>query len=225
MLSGLQKIPVAGGNFDPEAKQNGAADGDLKSDIVSFTEVCNLWNSVANLVLRTWPFFRCYKEYAVGHAARGGRLAEDVLNDEPELVEFLFQKHHFSESTLEAELIKPVQRILKYSLFLRDALNNIRKGNVLDVDEDPVKSAVSALEQALVVVNRVSNEVNEALSQNEQSHKILGLWARIGRPENFLQPGRELLYLCKVEMAPGMDTQKERSGLRQTQTVSAGGAI
>ena len=87
-------------------------------------------------------------------------------------------------------------------------MNNIRKGNALDVDEDPVKS-VSALEQALVVVNRVSNEVNEALSQNERSHKILGLWARIGRPENFLQPGRELLYLCKVEMAQAW-THKER---------------
>ena len=172
LLSGLQKIPAVDGTFDPEANQNGVAEGDLKSEIASFTEVCSLWNSVASLMVRTWPFFRCYKEYAVGHAARGGRLDEDMLKGEPELVEFLFQKHHFSESTLEAELIKPVQRILKYSLFLRDALNNIRKGNVLDVDEDPVKSAVSALEQALVAVNRVSNGERSTL-KNEQSHKIL----------------------------------------------------
>ena len=51
---------------------------------------------VANLVLRR-PFSGVIKSTL--SIPCEGRLAEDVLKDEPELVEFLFQKHHFSEST------------------------------------------------------------------------------------------------------------------------------
>ena len=212
LLAGLHKlVPLRGFKY-PITNETKA------SQSATFVEQCVLWTSISHLIIRTWPFFRCYKDYAVGHAARMGGV-EAALKDQMELKEFLFERQHWNSSTLEAELIKPVQRILKYSLFLRDALRNVEKGadvqSAADQVQDPEAStaaavATSSLEKALLVVNRVSAEVNEALSRNERSREILGLWARMGRrPENFLQPGRELLHVCVVECAPGMDTQRK----------------
>ena len=208
LLAGLQALaPTSGFKYGSGAEE-------MATDHCgTFVEQCLLWTDVSQLFSKTWPFFRVYSEYAVGHAARKVGVGA-ILEGQAELKEFLFAKQGWNASTLEAELIKPVQRILKYSLFLREALQNVERcAGVQNIeqgaDSNIVLNAMSSLEKALVMVDRVSAEVNEALSRSERSHEILELWERMGRrPGTFLQPGRQLLHVCVVTCAPGMDTQK-----------------
>ena len=67
-------------------------------------------------------------------------------------------------TTLEAELIKPIQRILKYSLFVRDATKQI-KLSTIDVK--------GQLDSALSAVDAISSEVNASLAKNEQDKQLV----------------------------------------------------
>ena len=232
LLAGLKKISSS----EYTTKESGEKSNNHNQS-AEFEEMCCLWTEVASLVINTWPFFRCYKEYAVGHADRisklkNGDLNEKYLKGKAKLRRFILESLVFFKvvsngstvsqsenkdldlSILEAELIKPVQRILKYELFIRDALQTTQKAvrDVIQDDSDSrcisaAESTMNHLEEALAAIKSVSEEVNEALSQNERSLKCVSLWVRLGRsPGDLVKPGRELLHLCVVECSPGMDT-------------------
>lgn len=166
------------------------------ADYPDHSDMERVWCEVASLIRQTWPFFRAYKTYSAGHGNRDMSLwYEKCKGLDDWITASLSSSSSSSSCSLEAELIKPIQRILKYSLFVRDALKSTRS---LD--------SLGHLEDAMSAVDAISSEVNASLIQNERDQKMVNLWNKLGKqPENFLQPGRSLLEICVAEVAPAMN--------------------
>ena len=106
-----------------------------------------VWSSVAAIVCRTWPFFRAYKTYSVGHGSRNMQKWYTAHAGLKDWMQAQLNRSPYSKGTsLESELIKPIQRILKYSLFVRDATKQIHL-STLDIKGqlDGAMSAVDAV--------------------------------------------------------------------------------
>tara|TARA_B100000795_G_scaffold268962_1_gene257047 strand:+ start:82 stop:2670 length:2589 start_codon:yes stop_codon:yes gene_type:complete len=152
-----------------------------------------VWSQVSHLVRQTWPFFRAYKTYSAGH----GNRDMNKWYEETEGLKIYINTILIGKS-LESELIKPIQRILKYSLFVRDALKNISNLNI-----------IGEMESAMSAVDSISSEVNASLEKNEKDKRLIDLWNKLNKqPADFLQPGRSLINVFVAEVAPAMNGGK-----------------
>ena len=159
-------------------------------DYPDHIEMEKVWCQVASLIRQTWPFFRAYKTYSARHGNRDMSMWYDKCKG----LEQWINRALSSTASLEAELIKPIQRILKYSLFVRDALKSTRSPDSLEQMEDAMSS-----------VDAMSSEVNASLLQNEKDQKMINLWNMLGKqPDHFLQPGRALLQIYVAEVSPAI---------------------
>ena len=193
------------------SSSNSSSSSVLVSEQMTLQEMETVWSQVANIIIQTWPFFRAYKTYSTGHGTRDMKhiyatikglktWIQDVLSGSIVTCPSATAKTIAALCTsLESELIKPIQRILKYSLFVRDATKQIQSTDI----KGQMESAMSA-------VDSISSEVNASLAKNERDKKMVGLWNKLGKqPSDFLQPGRSLLNVMVAEVAPAMEGSKK----------------
>ena len=163
-------------------------------DYPAHNEMETVWCQVASLIRQTWPFFRAYKTYSAGHGNRDMSMWYDKCKGLENWINIALSTSSSTSTSLESELIKPIQRILKYSLFVRDALKSTRSPDSLGQMEDAMSS-----------VDAISSEVNASLVQNEKDQKMINLWNMLGKqPDHFLQPGRALLEIYVAEVSPAI---------------------
>jgi len=92
---------------------------------------------------------------------------------------------------LESMLIKPVQRICKYQLFLRDLLKNMDKDH----------KNRSLLEKALADVKSTASKVNAAMQESEATRKVVEIYNSVlDLPDDLVAPSRKFEAEAKVRV-------------------------
>eukprot|EP00939_MAST-03C_sp_MAST-3C-sp1_P005103 g5103.t1 len=92
---------------------------------------------------------------------------------------------------LESLLIKPVQRICKYQLFLRDLLKSMDKEH----KNRPL------IEKALADVKQTATKVNDAMQENEATRKVVEIYNSVlDLPHDLVAPSRKFELESKVDV-------------------------
>lgn len=103
--------------------------------------------------------FKLYEEFCLNHSVALETLKENkkLLDSRPDLLEGV--------GNIEGYLIKPIQRVTRYSLFMRDLSKEAKKAG----DETAIKNAGIALES----VKRIARRINERqrTAENEKTSK------------------------------------------------------
>ena len=134
------------------------------------------------------------------------QVLEECLSSNRSFTELLRTQEakHFKGSSLSNYLIKPVQRICRYPLFLKDA----HKVLVL---QDP--EAAAACEAALVVVTQIASEINARVKQAEQLAKMVEVHECLNgsfKPGLFShhRRNRKCIFYTMIEMATPLSRSK-----------------
>jgi len=169
-------------------------------------------SAVAESFVSLTPFLRMYSVYCAGYTPALTRLAE--LRKASAAAREQFAAVEAANEPLDSLLIKPVQRICKYPLFLRDLLQATPAGAVRD-----------ALEAAAAVVHKVNGEVNAKTRESEGSSRLFALHVALGEklPE-LLSPTRTFVLELEVKIAAHrattMATAAARPGGRRLSEAS-----
>lgn len=150
-----------------------------------------LWVIAGSIMERWLPkLLHPYGEYCKGHAAAIGHLVE-ARNKFPDFKAV--------SGTLESELIKPVQRIPRYTLILEQAWRYL-------LDE----KARDQVARAARVARGTSEMLNVRVKEEEERLRTADMFRRLGVPEGrgANTPGRLLLGEFRVTMAPDGGVRK-----------------
>eukprot|EP01103_Thecamoeba_quadrilineata_P015392 TRINITY_DN4850_c0_g1_i1.p1 TRINITY_DN4850_c0_g1~~TRINITY_DN4850_c0_g1_i1.p1 ORF type:complete len:790 (+),score=169.57 TRINITY_DN4850_c0_g1_i1:57-2426(+) len=129
-------------------------------------------------------FLRMYTQYTVNQERSLQTIRE--LKTQPEFSRFLEECQRNPQcrgSTLTAFLIKPVQRICKYPLLLREIQNYLSAEH----------SDYNNLTKAIETVETIVTEVNNSKTKIESILKIMDIQNSLEGAEHLLQPGRRFV--------------------------------
>eukprot|EP01134_Creolimax_fragrantissima_P008152 CFRG8152T1 len=126
------------------------------------------FKSVASIILQHIKCFDLYSDYCL-HYPEAFRLVETVINDPQRpmaLDTFLRERnpHQEQSRTLESYLIKPVQRVLKYPLLMRE-LHSFTLPESADFSN--VEQALSAIKEVNVKINEIKREQDNAIKAQD----------------------------------------------------------
>lgn len=151
-------------------------------------------SNVGDLFTMLAPGFAAYEKYCGNHW-KATKLLRKLLTN-PEFKQ-LHDKIHFESpesqnQSLESYLIKPVQRICKYPLILKEILKMTKAG---DLDHEKAEKAMAMVETSL-------KNINEAMPTSDEEQKILLLQSMIEAPEplNLAGTNYRLLYQGTIEL-------------------------
>ena len=92
---------------------------------------------------------------------------------------------------LESMLIKPIQRICKYQLLLRDLLRNMEKTH----------KNRAQIETALSEVKRTATKVNDKMKDHEATRKVIDIFNTVkDLPNDLVAPGRKFEVEANVKV-------------------------
>jgi len=140
---------------------------------------------IGNAILNASGSFKCYTNFCCNHPNAVNLI--EVKNKKERFAKFLKDARQLPECkglTLESFLIKPIQRICKYPLLLREMLKNINENHI------EYQSLVSAKDSIEAVVL----ELNEQKRQAEQLEVLNEALAKIKYDEATLNVHGRLVY-------------------------------
>jgi len=147
------------------------------------------------------PKMSVYTEYCINyHEAL--KTIRNLKKSNEKFAEFLNSmattKSELRGLNLESMLIKPVQRICKYQLLLRDLLRNMEKTH----------KNRNQIESALSEVKRTATKVNDAMKDHDATRKVVDIYNTVlDLPDDLVAPWRkfEVEAIAKV-VHVGSDT-------------------
>ena len=127
--------------------------------------------------------FSVYEEFSLNHSVALKTLKENekILDSRPDLLE------SFGGGTVEGYLIKPIQRVTRYSLFLRDLIKEARKIG----DDLEAKNAEIAAESVKRITNRINERQRAAENEKASQAFFAHFNAKVMNPE---KTGKLILY-------------------------------
>ncbi|ORX33708.1 Dbl homology domain-containing protein [Piromyces finnis] len=144
---------------------------EFNDNLVSLKENDPVIPEIGNEFLKIAEKLKTYKEYCSNYPSALSLLRE--LNQKPEIKNLLTKLSTENAEcrglSLESFLIKPVQRICKYPLMIKELLKYTSK----DSKDHPI------LENSLTVIENVIAYVNEGTKALEEKERLSGLQARI----------------------------------------------
>lgn len=157
--------------------------------------------TIGDVLERMTPFFRLYKVYA-NNSEKSLALFSD-LNDKKDFREFVEELATSLTGagtqglTLNAFLLMPIQRILRYRLLLDDFIKNT----------EPTHVDYEKLKKSFAVLLEVANQVNAAAKQQEEIENMLKVAKKFMdyKELGLIQPGRKIimegnmLKVCRKE--------------------------
>jgi len=146
---------------------------------------------IGDIWLTMNEYLKMYMLYCGNYAYAITRLED--LKSSKSFTKFLNTQFHKKESRslkLESFLIKPVQRICKYPLLLRELIKYTDESNK---DYNNLIKAYARLETVVTVVNGASKEA-------EAAHYLIGFQSRFNPKISIVAPSRRLKYKCEVNV-------------------------
>jgi len=146
---------------------------------------------IGDIWLTMLEYLKMYMLYCGNYAYAITKLED--LKRSKSFNKFLMTQFHKKESRslkLDSFLIKPVQRICKYPLLLRELLKYTDESSK---DYSNLIKAYARLETVVTVVNGYSKEA-------EAAHYLIGFQSRFNPRIKIVQPGRRLKYQCEVNV-------------------------
>jgi len=146
---------------------------------------------IGDIWLTMLEFLKMYMLYCGNYAYAITQLED--LKSSKSVTKFLntqFQKKESRSLKLESFLIKPVQRICKYPLLLREL---IKFTNEYDKDYENLVKAYDKLEIVVTVVNGASKEA-------EAVHNLIAFQSRFNPKISIVSTNRRIIYKCEVNV-------------------------
>ena len=171
-----------------------------------------LWDKTAAVLARMMPFFRMYSQYC-GHFAESIATLERLRSGDKALDAFVSEKERvlFRGMPAQAWLIKPVQRMCKYPLFLRDAAKYLRRLAQAPGAPEGLNQTAERVGEALEIVQGITQEINQRIMEMGQLAKLMeaydcldgadGTLARSAGGVGLLAPGRRCVHYRFVDMS------------------------
>ncbi|TPX38315.1 hypothetical protein SmJEL517_g00307 [Synchytrium microbalum] len=157
---------------------------------------------VGDIFIRVCDYMKMYTMYCSNYPYALVKL--QALRHSKAVQKFLDQCQAMPESrhlNLATYLIKPVQRICKYPLLLRELIKST----------DPENPDYEICQQALIKVETVVTIVNEGARQAEGVHKMLELQNRFTTKQNIVAPNRTLVRTGMLDMVSASGERKQRN--------------
>eukprot|EP01117_Protostelium_nocturnum_P005182 TRINITY_DN1886_c0_g1_i1.p1 TRINITY_DN1886_c0_g1~~TRINITY_DN1886_c0_g1_i1.p1 ORF type:complete len:783 (-),score=233.30 TRINITY_DN1886_c0_g1_i1:44-2392(-) len=159
-----------------------------------------IMSGIAASFNRLSPFLKMYAVYCnnqklsndtIDECTKGNRLFRTVLEDK--LSDPLSRKLN-----LQAHLIKPIQRICKYPLLLRELLKYTQEGS----PENQI------LLTAMQNINAVVSDINEKKRGDEETGKLIELQGKFGSECEIVSPGRRIIMEGLVQELEDKKTKR-----------------
>ncbi|TPX30848.1 hypothetical protein SeMB42_g07856 [Synchytrium endobioticum] len=148
-------------------------------------------DTVGDIFIRVIDYMKMYTLYCSNYPYALVKL--QALKHSKAVQKFLNQCQAMPECRLlplSTYLIKPVQRICKYPLLLREIIKST----------DPKSPDYELCQEALLKVETVVTIVNEGARQAEGVHRMLELQARFTTKQNIVAPNRTLVRTGMLEL-------------------------
>ncbi|TPX67259.1 hypothetical protein SpCBS45565_g03905 [Spizellomyces sp. 'palustris'] len=156
---------------------------------------------IGDIFIRVSDFLKMYTMYCRNHPFALMKL--QAVRQNKSVAKFLDQCAMTPESrnlNLANFLIKPVQRICKYPLLIREVMKNT----------EPSHPDFQNLEKALLKIQTVVTIVNEGARQAEAVQKMLELQGRFTTKMNIVAPWRQLLRSASMDLVKSNNERKRR---------------
>ncbi|KAJ3125743.1 Myosin 10A, isoform D [Nowakowskiella sp. JEL0407] len=156
---------------------------------------------IGDLFIRVSDYLKMYTMYCSNHPYAVMKL--QTIRQNKQIVKFLDQCAQLPESrhlNLDTFLIKPVQRICKYPLLLREIIKNT----------ESTHQDYETLMKALLKLETVVTIVNEGARQAENIHKMIELQSRFTVKVNIITPSRTLVKTGVVDIIVPSGEKKKR---------------
>jgi len=137
-----------------------------------FNETIDKGNSVGDCFLRFTDYLKIYSIYCSNHPVAVGCLKVEMRDNE-KLRQFLAQQSLLPEvrkNELLSFLIKPIQRLCKYPLFLKELIKDTQSDNSQDLKK--INDAYEKIEEAV-------NSIEQGRKRVEISKELSDIRARI----------------------------------------------
>ncbi|KAJ3216189.1 Myosin 10A, isoform D [Dinochytrium kinnereticum] len=159
----------------------------------------NVVEQVGDIFIRVSDYLKMYTMYCSNHPYAVMKL--QALRNAKAFAKFLDQCAAMPESRnlgLQHFLLKPIQRICKYPLFLRELIKNT----------EACHSDYPDLVKALLKIETVVTIVNEGARQAEGIHKMLELQNRFTQKVNIVAPSRTMKKNGTLELIANGERKK-----------------
>ncbi|KAJ3151792.1 Rho guanine nucleotide exchange factor 4 [Geranomyces variabilis] len=146
---------------------------------------------IGDIFIRVSDFLKMYTMYCRNHPLALMKL--QAVRQTKSVAKFLDQCAATPEArnlNLANFLIKPVQRICKYPLLIREAMKNT----------DPSHQDYALLQSALLKIETVVTIVNEGARQAENVKEMLEIQSRFTTKINIVEPWRTLLKRASMDL-------------------------
>ncbi|KAJ3020230.1 Rho guanine nucleotide exchange factor 4 [Thoreauomyces humboldtii] len=157
--------------------------------------------TIGDIFIRVSDFLKMYTMYCRNHPFALMRL--QAVRQSKAVTKFLDQCAASPEAknlNLANFLIKPVQRICKYPLLIREAMKST----------DPTHPDFLNLQSALLKIETVVTIVNEGARQAEAVQKMLEIQGRFTTKMNIVAPWRQLLKSASMELVKANGERSRR---------------